>query len=743
MKSISPAKWFAAAALGAIASSTVFGLAPSNMLLSTTHWLAISMGGFIGILWFLIMNHSRQIKDLEQRLNDLIDTDAVEHVISPKIGDEDSPDQSAVRVPDLINSVQAVAASAESIPTEVPVSVRKPSENVASTSSSASLFNDPTSAPSASARLFERLAAVNLPVKIGVLMLFVGLAALLRYAADQGWLGMPIELRLTGISLLGIAGLHIGWKQRDRRRVFALSIQGGAIGVLVLTVFAAFRLYILIPQSMALLLAAVLITGGGALAWVQRTQALALFVMIAGFSAPILLAGNQSNPVALFSWYAILNVTTCVVAIKHYWPLLTRLGFFSTFVIGTLWGVLSWRNEYYWTAQGFLILFFLLYFLVPIVQARVGQSINRFDVLLIFGLPLFAFPLQIALLSNTRLGIAFSALAAAAVYLLGARWLFNRSYSELIAQSYAVLSVGLATLAVPFAFSGPTVVMIWALEGSALIWFGCLSDRRLSRIAGLSLIGIATLVWIANGLISYNLDSRFMLNASGLGGLSIAVGIWLAAWQYNQAGARSNRYNLLFSVGFVIWLFNGLIEINRVFIGSEVHLALVVFSAISLAIFGLILWRFSWFSAALSCIVMLGLSMASVFVNLGANDTIGLIAWVAWLFMVMTIVSLDRLFAQVHSQWQIWINLVGHAAVLTFLSKAIWIIIVNAGLAKGWIWLSVAAPLLLLNAFLLYRHRPPLSWYLIDKHQRLLFVRVFMSTLISLFAISLLSSGDS
>ena len=40
----------------------------------------------------------------------------------------------------------------------------------------------------------------NVPVKIGILVLFAGVASLLKYASDQGWMRMPIELRLAGIA---------------------------------------------------------------------------------------------------------------------------------------------------------------------------------------------------------------------------------------------------------------------------------------------------------------------------------------------------------------------------------------------------------------------------------------------------------------------------------------------------------------------------------------------------------------
>lgn len=101
----------------------------------------------------------------------------------------------------------------------------------------------------------------NVPVKISMLVLFAGVAALLKYAADAGMLRVPIGLRLSLMALSAIIALLLGWRQRDSRRVFALSLQGGAIGVLLITVFAAFRLYALLPPSAAFVLLVVLVAG--------------------------------------------------------------------------------------------------------------------------------------------------------------------------------------------------------------------------------------------------------------------------------------------------------------------------------------------------------------------------------------------------------------------------------------------------------------------------------------------------
>ena len=68
---------------------------------------------------------------------------------------------------------------------------------------------------------------------------------------------LMMMLAVGPAALGGLALLVLGWRLRTSRPGFALSIQGGAVGILYLSVFAAFHLYALMPPvaAFALLLA--------------------------------------------------------------------------------------------------------------------------------------------------------------------------------------------------------------------------------------------------------------------------------------------------------------------------------------------------------------------------------------------------------------------------------------------------------------------------------------------------------
>ena len=147
----------------------------------------------------------------------------------------------------------------------------------------------------------------NVPVKIGVLVLFVGVAAALRYAAAQGYFTMPIEVRLALIAAGGLTALVFGWREREQRPAFGLSLQGGALGVLLLTIFAAYGKYHLMPPLAAFALVVVLTAGAALLAVLQDAIALAALGFLGGYLAPVLISTGSNNPVGLFTYYALAD----------------------------------------------------------------------------------------------------------------------------------------------------------------------------------------------------------------------------------------------------------------------------------------------------------------------------------------------------------------------------------------------------------------------------------------------------
>ncbi|MEG2805989.1 DUF2339 domain-containing protein [Stenotrophomonas sp.] len=480
----------------------------------------------------------------------------------PREATGDADPEPPPRVPDPVPlSIPAVAAAAAPLPPPLPLPAQAaPAARVAAA----------PIAPSGPG-LGERLVGTvkrwftegNVPVKIGMLVLLAGVAALLKYASDQGWLNAPIELRLAAIAAGALAGLVFGWIQRDRRRLFALALQGGAIGILLLTIFAAFKRYDLIDALPAFAMSVLLIAGMGVLAVVQNSRTLAVLGILAGFMAPIWLSTGSGNHVALFSYYAVLNAAILAIAWWRPWRVLNLLGFAFTFGIGTAWGVLQYNADKFSSTEPFLLLFFVFYLLIPILYARRQPAEKRdlVDGSLVFGTPLIAFSLQAGMLHDDRLMLALCALALAALYAVLGWALIRRARYAALGQSHAVLAVGFATLAVPLALSARATASVFALEGAGLVWLGLRQRRWLPQIAG-ALLQLGAAFGFVVGADYWHDDVTAIANPTFMSGLLLALAGFASAACYRRA--RQDAPAVVYYLWGLLWWLGGLLhEVGR------------------------------------------------------------------------------------------------------------------------------------------------------------------------------------
>jgi uncharacterized membrane protein len=413
----------------------------------------------------------------------------------------------------------------------------------------------------------------NLLVRAGVIVLFFGIAFLLRYVAQHT--RVPIEYRLSGVALGGVALLVLGWRLRTSRPGFALSIQGGAVGILYLTVFAAFHLYALIPPVAAFALLTSIAALSALLAVKQDSQALALLGVTGGFLAPVLASSGHGDHVFLFGYYAVLNAGILLVAWFKSWRGLNLAGFAFTFGIGTVWGALTYRAADFATTEPFLILFFLFYVGIAVLFTwRQPPRLRGYvDGTLVFGTPLAAFGLQASMLHDRPFALAYSALAMSALY-LGIATLLKRRRGDtqrLLIEAFLALGVVFLTVAAPLALGSRWNAGAWALEGGALIWIGCRQDRLLSRLFGALLLAAAGFL-LADQFGFVGAFPTLPWNAYGavllVSGASIGSAGSLFAFAQSRRHSATILANLLFCWGVLWWSLGGLAELSH-FVPAE------------------------------------------------------------------------------------------------------------------------------------------------------------------------------
>ena len=410
----------------------------------------------------------------------------------------------------------------------------------------------------------------NVVLRVGLIILFFGIAFLLKYAAEHSVLS--IELRLLGVVLAGLAMLVFGWRLRNKRPGFALLVQGGGVGVLFLTVFAAYKLYHLLPMPLSFGIMLGLVCTSTVLALLQDARSLALFGAAGGFLAPVLLSTGSGSHVALFSYYAMLNTGILTVAWFKAWRELNLLGFIFTLGIGSLWGAQGYQPQFFSTTEPFLILFFLMFTMIGVLFAfrQPPQLRGYVDGTLVFGTPIICFSLQAALVKDMEYGMAISALLISLFYVGLATLLWNKGNERLregmrtLTEAFLALGVVFVTLAVPLALSGSWTAVTWAMEGAALIWVGIRQQRIIPRNFGFLLQIGAAFFFMTSG--TFYGERMVIFNGVYLGALIISLSALFSSWYLYQAGnlRRFERFHhlLLFIWGTIWWFSSGINEID-------------------------------------------------------------------------------------------------------------------------------------------------------------------------------------
>lgn len=333
----------------------------------------------------------------------------------------------------------------------------------------------------------------NTIVKAGVGILFIGLAFLAKYASEH--VQWPIELRLAAVGVAALVLLGLGWRLRRRRPGYAQVLQGGAVAVMYLTLFVAFRWHGLLGVVPVFALMVLVAALAAALAVLQDALALAVIGALGGFATPLLVSTGSGDHVALFGYYLVLDLGIAAVAWFRTWRVLNLVGFVFTFVVGSAWGVLQYRAADYASAQAFLVAFFLLFAAILLMparrQAEVIASSRWVHGTLLFGLPTVVFALQYGLVRDMAYGPALSALALAAFYVALAFVLRGRAPLAVVFEGSLAIGTVLLTLVIPFALDARSTAGAWALEGAGLVWLGYRQGRRLARWFGFVLLLLA------------------------------------------------------------------------------------------------------------------------------------------------------------------------------------------------------------------------------------------------------------
>ncbi|WP_227671452.1 DUF2339 domain-containing protein [Psychrobacter sp. 72-O-c] len=418
----------------------------------------------------------------------------------------------------------------------------------------------------------------NLVVRVGVLVLLVGVVLLLRLLSE--YIEVPISLKLAAIGIIGLAIAGLGLKLVSKRFAYGITLQGTGLAIAYLSTFFASDVYQVIASLPSFIALGILSAVTIALAVRQNAFPLALLALSGGFFAPILTSTDTGSLATLFGYYLLLNVTIAIIAHYRPWKVLNLLGVGVTFGLAYYWGatenLTTAIQSQRWSLVLLVALHLLLYLFVVIRYAQQiiayndsnesgADSLNKtsnetdaksasetatanssylfpIDIGLLFSVPLLAFGLFSALLNDIPNALTITSIVLAAIY-LGLGWLFiqrSQRYA-LITEGMLALGFGFLALVIPLALDAEWVAFGWSVQGLALVWFGRRSLRAWSVLFGLLLQLVSVVLLVFKLALSIEYYPTLTLSISAISALATVFILRVSNSPINQSRDLSQQ----------------------------------------------------------------------------------------------------------------------------------------------------------------------------------------------------------
>ena len=373
--------------------------------------------------------------------------------------------------------------------------------------------------------------------RIGIAAVLIGVSYFLKYAFDNNWIGPAGRVAIGLLAGIGV----VVWSERFRARgyrMFSYSLKAVGIGVMYLSLWAAFHVYSLIPSGVAFVAMLAVTASTAVLAITQDAEILAAFALTGAFSTPLLLSTGENKEVQLFSYLALLDVAAVAMVMRKPWRRLLVLAY-----VGTLLLYVAWYAEFYNRGQlnltvAFATLFFAIFAIAPLLARPPENEAAPFA-----AVPLFlafvnagVYFLQVyAMMEEVdKHAMAWFALALAAVYIYLSRqtqrYYQNADDARRLHFLHLALAIGFITVAIPIRLDGHWITIGWLVESAVLLW---LSDRIRSDFMTAFAVG-ALALGVARLLAIDNFDTTTLIFNARMGTYAVAIAVLGAMAWYGQ-----------------------------------------------------------------------------------------------------------------------------------------------------------------------------------------------------------------
>ncbi len=329
-------------------------------------------------------------------------------------------------------------------------------------------------------------------LRLGVVILVMGIGFFLRYSIDKGWIAPSGRV---GLAILAGVGLLTGGI-RLLRTVYHLlgqGLAGGGIATLYFSIFAAVNYYHLIDAIPAFALMGMITIAAGVLAVRFDSLLIAVLGIIGGYGTPVLLSTGAVNFVGLFAYMLLLGTGILGISLKKNWHLLNYLGFVCTY--GLFWAAMKdYERSEFWNVMPFLAGFFVLYsttlFLFNVVQRTKSTLLELIGLLLNAGI-FFAASYLLVNQAYGHRAVAVVTLGLTAFYAAHVYYFLQRRIADReLMLSFMGLAVFFLAVTIPLVLSREWITVCWAIQALVMLWLADKLKSEFLRQVAFLLYGI-------------------------------------------------------------------------------------------------------------------------------------------------------------------------------------------------------------------------------------------------------------
>jgi uncharacterized membrane protein len=426
---------------------------------------------------------------------------------------------------------------------------------------------------------------------VGAVAVLFGVGFFLRFAFEQNLITETMRVVL-GV-LAGFVLIGLGDFLRRKYANYGQILQGTGVGILYLSVFAAYAFYGMLNQPSAIVAMSVVSISGAFLALRANSQPLAGVAQFGAYLTPFLLGLSGEDPNRLFIYVAIVNVGVLLIAMWKLWRGLT-LGS----LVGSAIVYVAWHSQYYdgihWTQPLFyLTLFYLTFLTVNIYRYFVEKTkSDENDLALVIFNPMFYFLAGYALMHPAHpdyVGI-FAFLLGALYVALGLG--ISQDNPDAKIFHFGVAGV-MFFIGIPIQFDKQWVTLGWAAEALLFMYYGLYKNLKGLQAVAHVVFMIATVRLMV--LDSTNIQGTLaVFNGRALSFIAAAGILALAAyWNYRQANKIPAGVTV--QKGFEV-------------LAIQAHAALVVWLGLEITKFGDAHWMGITWSVLAAAALYVGIS---------------------------------------------------------------------------------------------------------------------------------------